>query len=302
MPIARVGLDRAYRNPVRDVRGCGARSVQTVETAAQQLADAYAPIAMLREQGHPLRQRRRRLFSAPVDWIFDNPELLLRADAGGDVAYDPVLAEGFAPPTSPLPDPEPTSTSRTIPITPGCDYETTSRTVTATFDLKPTTYVHIVVDAGKRKLYLQYWFWYLFNDWNNLHESDWEMVQLVFDATTRRTRSPFGPDELDSPNTRRSARPLEQQPARDRDEPISTSIPVPVHTRPIRPRSLYQLGRARQRLWLRQHHPPGPQLPWGPAWLSSLSGRSNRPFAWALFQGRWGQRGEPLFNGPLGPN
>ena len=27
-----------------------------------------------------------------------------------------------------------------------------------------------------------------------------------------------------------------------------------------------------------------------------------RPFAWTLFEGRWGQRGVPLFNGPVGPN
>ena len=31
---------------------------------------------------------------------------------------------------------------------------------------------------------LQYWFYYPFNDWNNKHESDWEMIQLDFDAAT----------------------------------------------------------------------------------------------------------------------
>ena len=34
------------------------------------------------------------------------------------------------------------------------------------------------------KLALQYWFFYVFNDWNNLHEGDWEMIQLNFDAST----------------------------------------------------------------------------------------------------------------------
>ena len=32
------------------------------------------------------------------------------------------------------------------------------------------------------KLALQYWFFYPFNDFNNTHEGDWEMIQLVFDA------------------------------------------------------------------------------------------------------------------------
>jgi hypothetical protein len=34
------------------------------------------------------------------------------------------------------------------------------------------------------KLALQYWFFYVYNDWNNLHEADWKMIQLVFDAST----------------------------------------------------------------------------------------------------------------------
>ena len=34
------------------------------------------------------------------------------------------------------------------------------------------------------KLALQYWLFYAYNDWNNLHEGDWEMIQLVFDATS----------------------------------------------------------------------------------------------------------------------
>ena len=29
---------------------------------------------------------------------------------------------------------------------------------------------------------VQYWFWWIFNDWNDKHEGDWEMVQVVFDA------------------------------------------------------------------------------------------------------------------------
>ena len=31
---------------------------------------------------------------------------------------------------------------------------------------------------------VQYWFYWMFNDWNNRHEGDWEMMQLVFKATS----------------------------------------------------------------------------------------------------------------------
>ena len=36
------------------------------------------------------------------------------------------------------------------------------------------------------KIALQYWFFYVFNDFNNLHEGDWEMIQLDFDASSAR--------------------------------------------------------------------------------------------------------------------
>ena len=32
------------------------------------------------------------------------------------------------------------------------------------------------------QLSLQYWFFYVYNQFNNLHEGDWEMIQLDFDA------------------------------------------------------------------------------------------------------------------------
>ena len=42
-----------------------------------------------------------------------------------------------------------------------------------------------MTEPGKPgKLALQYWFYYPFNDFNNKHESDWEMIQLMFDAGT----------------------------------------------------------------------------------------------------------------------
>ena len=47
----------------------------------------------------------------------------------------------------------------------------------------PTVYAHVAAEPGRPgKLSLQYWLYYVFNDWNNTHEGDWEMIQLVFDA------------------------------------------------------------------------------------------------------------------------
>ena len=69
------------------------------------------------------------------------------------------------------------------PLDPGCSYEQWADTIDKG---EPTTaYAHVVQERGTPgKLALQYWFYYPFNDWNNKHESDWEMVQLMFDASS----------------------------------------------------------------------------------------------------------------------
>ncbi len=164
---------------VAQPRGAAA---QTVDPTVQELADTYAPIAMLRKQADPCDKSGEGYFPAPVDWIFDNPEILLRADGDGAPADDPVLLKGFTPADLASAGPGSYIDFPNDPHHPGCHYETYFKQNAAKFGLKPTTYVHVIIDEGKRKLYLQYWFWYLFNDWNNLHESDWEMIQLVFDT------------------------------------------------------------------------------------------------------------------------
>jgi hypothetical protein len=68
-------------------------------------------------------------------------------------------------------------------LDPRCDYLNWERRLTA--GRAPAVYAHVATDpAYPGKLALQYWLFYVFNDWNNLHEGDWEMIQLVFDAST----------------------------------------------------------------------------------------------------------------------
>jgi hypothetical protein len=68
-------------------------------------------------------------------------------------------------------------------LEPGCDYLRWQRRLVAGHE--PAVYAHVATDpTHPGKLALQYWLFYVFNDWNNLHEGDWEMIQLVFDAST----------------------------------------------------------------------------------------------------------------------
>ena len=69
------------------------------------------------------------------------------------------------------------------PLDPGCTYEQWFREVSA--GTQPTLYAHLATDPEHPgRIALQYWFYYVFNDWNDKHESDWEMVQVVLPAAT----------------------------------------------------------------------------------------------------------------------
>jgi hypothetical protein len=61
-------------------------------------------------------------------------------------------------------------------LKPGCTYEKWFKSLDAT----PSIYGRVTKDQGH--LVLQYWFYWVFNQWNDVHESDWEGIQLQFDT------------------------------------------------------------------------------------------------------------------------
>ena len=71
------------------------------------------------------------------------------------------------------------------PLNPGCSYEEWADEQTA--GSTPTTYARVVTEEGREGLALQYWLYYPFNDFNNKHESDWEMIQVEFAASDAAT-------------------------------------------------------------------------------------------------------------------
>src|SRR5207237_5955593 len=40
-------------------------------------------------------------------------------------------------------------------------------------------YARVVLNHDEELMAVQYWFFYYFNPWNNRHEGDWEMMQLI---------------------------------------------------------------------------------------------------------------------------
>ena len=74
-------------------------------------------------------------------------------------------------------------------LRPKCDYEEWQQSLPTA----PTAYAHVVSEQGQTAL--QYWFFYVYNDYNDRHEGDWEMIQLDFPAATAAAAVAVSPSE-----------------------------------------------------------------------------------------------------------
>ncbi len=188
------------------------------------------------------------------------------------------------------------------PLDAGCDYELWARRLTK--GTPPTVYAHVATDPGyPGKLALQYWFFYPFNDFNNTHEGDWEMTQLVFDASDAAEALKKDPSRgrLQLARGRRGRR-LGRREARARRRDPSRRLSrgrlarEQVHLGAL-PR---QLGRRGRRL--RQHRRPASRDTPVVRTIPSDPAAAKAAFPWIAFEGRWGELQAAFFNGPTGPN
>ena len=148
------------------------------DEAAQELADRYAPIVNLKEQSAPCDDSGDPYFPTQVESAYEQPGVRLR---GRTEDGERVSTEDFT-----VEDLDGLDRAWHLdfpgnPIRPGCGYEQRFRALVESLDLRQVAYAHIAREEGEDGIALQYWFWYYFNDWNNHHEGDWEMIQIEWD-------------------------------------------------------------------------------------------------------------------------
>ncbi|HXV96023.1 MAG TPA: hypothetical protein VD695_05705, partial [Gaiellaceae bacterium] len=153
------------------------------------------------------------------------------------------------------------------------------------------------------RLSLQYWLYYPFNDWNNLHEGDWEMIQLVFPAGSAEEALETEPLEVG----------YSQHEGAERAEWGDSKLEVVDGTHPVvypaagSHANFYSdglfLGRSAEQ-GVGCDDTTGPHDELRPAVLSIPSdpGAAVEAFPWIAFAGRWGERQQAFYNGPTGPN
>jgi hypothetical protein len=260
----------------------------------QALAARYAPVVRLVE--HTGCPPGKPYLPIDVNLLFDDPTVALRGPWGNDLVKIAPSAKDLAGLFEYHLD---------FPgkaLDPGCSYLKWERRLVEGHS--PTVYAHVATDpAHPGKLALQYWLFYVFNDWNNLHEGDWEMVQLDFDASTAAEalrRSPTQVGYSQHEGAERAAW------GDHKLELLGGTHPV-VHPAAgshanFYGESLYLGSSASEGVGCDDTR--GPTFDVGAAvrTIPSDPQAAAREYPWITFDGRWGELRPAFFNGPTGPN
>jgi hypothetical protein len=164
-------------------------------SAARRLVDTYAPIVMLRAQKNPPCDTSEEQYAPPtsVRAVLGNPRvrLLIRHARGTHpVKRAPTAADiagGGENAYLDLPG---------SPLRAGCKYARDFVALRRAGRAPAVTYAHIAREPGHSGFAVQYWFFYYFNQFNDLHESDWEGMQLTFPAPTAAQALAAGPSQI----------------------------------------------------------------------------------------------------------
>ena len=153
-----------------------AEPADAAQDALTRLARRFAPIVILQQQADPCGPGEPYA-PFPVEQILGQADVELK-DADGNVLATAPTADDLAA--------APEGSNIDLPGDagrPGCDFE--ERFGRRVETLPITQYARLAVDPDQPGTFaVQFWWWYVYNDWNDLHEGDWEMSQIVFAAAT----------------------------------------------------------------------------------------------------------------------
>jgi len=262
----------------------------------RELAERYAPVVRLVEQeeecgpGEPYEP-------VDVDILFDERTVALRGP------WNPVDLVKIAPTAADLDGLY--QYHLDFPgdaLNPGCTYELWGRRIAE--GSEPTVYAHVVGDPGHpEKLALQYWLFYVYNDWNNLHEGDWEMIQLVFeagDASEALSQEPVSIGYSQHEGGESASWDDEKLELVGGRHPVV--YPAAGSHANFFDEALYVGSSAEQGVGCDDTRGPHEELRPEVKTIPSESSAAREAFPWIGYDGRWGELQDAFFNGPTGPN
>jgi hypothetical protein len=272
----------------------GTASAQSPE---EQLADRYAPVVRLVAQPEPC-EHGEPFEPIDADLVLGNPEVALHGSWNqtavlkvGPTAKD--LSAGLFGYHLDFPGDA---------LHPGCDYENWERHLIP--GTKPRTYARVVTEARyPHQLALQYWFFYVYNDWNDKHEGDWEMIQLDFSAGTAAEALSSRPREVG----------FSQHEGGERADWGSDKLQIVGGTHPVvYPAMGSHANYYNANLWLGRSAAqgvgcddtvgPSRQLRPEVALFPTAKDAYLAAFPWLGYDGGWGEEHPQFYGGPTGPN
>jgi hypothetical protein len=256
------------------------------------LAQRYAPVVRLVSETDCGESYR----PIDVDVLFGEPTVALRGPWGPDLVKIGPTAEDLGKGLFDYHLDFPGSA-----LDPGCGYLNWEQRLTA--GRAPAVYAHVATDPERPgKLALQYWLFYVFNDWNNLHEGDWEMIQLVFDGGTAGEALQQEPAEIGYSQHEGAERASWDDDKLERDGTHPVAHPAAGSHANFYGEALYLGSSAEQGVGCDDTR--GPTFDVRPVvhTVPSRDTLASAAFPWLAFQGRWGELRPSFFNGPTGPS
>ncbi|MGE0059544.1 MAG: hypothetical protein AB7T32_16305 [Dehalococcoidia bacterium] len=261
-------------------------------SAEQRLAERYAPVVYLADQVTDCNDKTGDFKPVPVDIVLGNSQVALFQGRDGQPKAGPTAADlydGGEEYYLDLPG---------NPRRPGCRYVRDGHALEAS--QPAVAYARVTNEDGYDELVLQYWLYYYFNQWNNKHESDWEMIQIVFDAGS--AQDALGREPLRVGFSQHSSGELaewdDDKLEKEGDRPV-LRIAAGSHSNRYTPKTF--LGRGEQGFGCDEAEGTTRVSLEARLIPDTISGPTD-PFAWLTFKGRWGELAGPEFDGPTGPN
>jgi hypothetical protein len=276
----------------------------------QELVAAYAPYLMLREQTDERNcNTREEQYGPPttVDTVLGNPNVKLvhyvggrdvpvkRAPTAGDVA-DLDGQYYLDLPGDPL----------RVKCPKAGSYATDFKELRAAQKAPAITYAHIATEPGYSGLVVQYWFFYYFNQFNDVHEGDWEGMQIAFDADTPEEALDEGPSQIvlfqhgtsENPGGERADWD-DTKVEKDGNHPIVYPA-AGSHSTFYEPAVYVENGQKGSGLGCDDSSAPHTRAEPQPVVVPTESPPGTE-FQWLSYLGHWGQREKGFNNGPTGP-
>lgn len=264
---------------------------------ADALAQKYAPIVYIRNQDGPCDRRGSPFLPVAVEFLFGQEDIVLyRHESGRNVE----VARSFEAQDLYGLDNSYFIDTPGNPKRPRCTYEQDFLKRADAYP--PVVYAHIATEDGRDGIAIQYWFYYYFNDWNNTHEGDWEMIQLTFEGPTVEdalTQVPIGVGYSQHAGGERSTW---DDPKLDKEgtRPIAYAA-AGANANQFQPNIILGRGDNGTGFGCDDASKPSRRVPLE-AILVQDPTSADSEFAWLAFDGRWGERAPWEFNGPTGPN